>query len=521
VQLHPTFVSPLEPAYAVPGGPWDVPTLDDLLSATGDRPDLIVDGGHTWSSHEVEAHLSRVAAGLRHRGAGRGDVVAWQLPNGLESVLLLRACWRLGAIAAPLHPRAGTSEVSSMEATLAPRVVVRSAADVHDLARTGAGMREIVVGESGVSPADLATVLFTAGSTGSPKGVLHSHRTLVYKAITMVRVHGLSSSDTVLMPAPLAHVSGLLNGVLVPGVAGMRTVLMARWSSQEALELVKTHQVSFMVGPPTFFVAMLDDPGFSPPAVRSLRLVSCGGAGVSERFVRDATERFGAVVKRSYGSTEAPTVATGSNDDPLDRLARFDGRAVGHAELMVVRATDLAPGGAGVDPGGEVGGSTGLTPAGVGVEGELLVRGPELFAGYLDRSDNDAALIRDGWFRTGDLARIDSDGWLTITGRCQDVIIRAGENIATAEVEAVLEAHPFVRQAAVVGRPDPVVGERAVAFVVAAADFDLAACRAWFDQRGVARFKTPEEVVRLDEMPLLPAGKVDRARLRATLGEGS
>ncbi|HEV2311237.1 MAG TPA: cyclohexanecarboxylate-CoA ligase, partial [Acidimicrobiia bacterium] len=144
---------------------------------------------------------------------------------------------------------------------------------------------------------------------------------------------------------------------------------------------------------------------------------------------------------------------------------------------------------------------------------ELWVRGPELFVGYADAAQT-AAAIRRGWFRTGDLATVDVDGWLTIVGRIKDIIIRAGENIAAAEVEGVLEAHPDVAQAVAVGYPDPLVGERVCAFVVARAPFDLATCRAWFEHAGVARFKTPERVVHIDELPLLSAGKADRAALR-------
>jgi acyl-CoA synthetase (AMP-forming)/AMP-acid ligase II len=149
-------------------------------------------------------------------------------------------------------------------------------------------------------------------------------------------------------------------------------------------------------------------------------------------------------------------------------------------------------------------------------DGELLVRGPEMFVGYADAEQTRAACARGGWFRTGDLATIDPDGgWLTIVGRLKDVIIRGGENIATAEVEAVLEAHPSVRTAVAVGAPDDRLGERVVAYVVADGPFDLDACRTWFGERGVTRFKWPEAVVAVDALPLLPSGKPDRVALKA------
>jgi cyclohexanecarboxylate-CoA ligase len=312
----------------------------------------------------------------------------------------------------------------------------------------------------------------------------------------MVSVHGLGVDDAVLMPAPLAHVSGLLNGVLVPGVAGMKCVLQSRWTPEAALGLIERERVTFMVGPPTFFTGLLDSPSFSTDAVDSLRLVSCGGAGVSPAFVRRASVGLDAVVKRTYGSTEAPTITSSTVHDSPDRRASFDGRALGSVELSI-RSVDDA------------------STVAAGDEGELWVRGPELFAGYSSASVTRASVTDDGWFRTGDLARLDDEGWLTITGRLKEVVIRSGENIAIAEVESVLVAHPSVRAAAVVGVPDERTGERVVAFVVVreGEEFDLRTCRTWFEASGVARFKTPEDVYVVDELPLLPSGKVDRRLL--------
>jgi acyl-CoA synthetase (AMP-forming)/AMP-acid ligase II len=297
------------------------------------------------------------------------------------------------------------------------------------------------------------------------------------------------------MPAPLAHISGLLNGVLVPGAASMRTVLMERWDVERGLDLMGAEHISFMIGPPTMFTAIMEAPGFSPAGVASMRVVSSGMMGVSPAFIDAAHEGLGAIVKRSYGSTEAPTVSTCTNLDPQDRCRDTDGRAVGQAEIKVV------------DP---VSGRR--RPA--GQAGEVLIRGPELFAGYAEESDTSAAMHR-GWFRSGDLGILDEHGWLTITGRIKELIIRGGENISSAEVERALELHPGIAQAVVVGRPDDRLGEQVVAFVVARSEFDLAECRRWFAHQGVARFKTPELVVRVGEVPLLAAGKPDRSALKA------
>jgi len=231
---------------------------------------------------------------------------------------------------------------------------------------------------------------------------------------------------------------------------------------------------------------LMQAPAFTRERVRSLRLVSSGGAGVSVAFVEEAAETLGAVVKRTYGSTEAPTIATSGATDAGDAARVHDGHAIGAVELRIV-------------------------------EGELHVRGPEVCVGYLDAAQNADAFDRDGWFRTGDLATIDGDGWLNIVGRVKDVIIRGGENISTAEVEHELEAHPDVRQAVAVGYPDDLMGERVAVFVVGASTFDVTTARAWFEARGVARFKTPERVIVVDALPTLPTGKPDRDALRMRL----
>ena len=498
------------PVYRRAGAAWDRPTLDAMTRGPGGRGlASIVDGGRRVDASEMDTMVGTLAGSLRRRGVRHGDTVAWQLPNWFETVVLYRACWRLGAVAAPLHHQAGGNDVGRMVDQLEPRVT---------FAAPGAALGEIgpvvtVRGEgpssgdtfdellggpsvtrSAARPSDIAAVLFTSGSTGDPKGVLHTHRGLAYKMAQMVGVHGLGPSDVSLMPLPMAHVSGLLNGLLVPAAAGMATVLMQRWDPSAALGLIEAEHVSFMVGPPTLFNGLMDTPTFEPERVTTLRLLSTGAMGVSTAFVADASARLDARVKRTYGATEIPTVTTSEAGDPPERGRETEGHVLGDGELRTVdpaTGRDVVPG----EP------------------GEVWFRGPEMFAGYLDAEATRGAMHR-GWFRTGDLGELDADGWLRIVGRLKDLIIRGGENISPAEVERVLVEHPSVRQAVVVGYPDARVGERVAAFVVSDGPFDLDRCREWFGQRGVARFKTPERVVRLDTMPLLPAGKPDLAQLR-------
>ena len=253
-------------------------------------------------------------------------------------------------------------------------------------------------------------------------------------------MHGLGGDDAVLMPAPLAHVSGLLNAVLVPGAAGMRVVLMERWDAERGLALMEAERISYMIGPPVAVhrhhrAAHLRDGARSA----RMRVVSSGMMGVSPEFMASAGRALGAIVKRSYGSTEAPTVSTCTNDDPPERRRDTDGRAVGQAELR----------------GGRPGHRP--APAGRAAVGEVWIRGPELFAGYADVLDTAAAVHR-GWFRSGDLGVMDGEGWLVVTGRLKELIIRGGENIASAEVERALELHPEVAQAVVVGRAGRAAG---------------------------------------------------------------
>ena len=486
-------------------------TLDALLAASPDRDDLVVDGNGRFATADVEHRVRMVAAGLRAGGAGPGDRAAFRLPTGIDSVVAYRACWRIGAVAVALHPAAGSHQLNRALAQARPVITIAGpdfpptgsvrAATIDELTAEAGGpthtsrpthtsgpthTSEVPSAEAS-DDAD-AVVMFTSGSTGTPRGVVHTHGSLRYKIGQLTEAHGLTVQDCALVPSPLAHVAGLLHGVMMPGAAGIKTVLMPRWDPARALDLIERESVTYMVGPPTLFTTLMDCSDFDPARVSTLRMISCGGAGVTPSFCERARSLLQVTVKRSYGSTEAPTIATSRFDDPPDRMVGTDGRAFGESRLRVDEA------------------------------GELWVTGPELARGYLDPADTDAAFV-DGWFRTGDLATVE-DGWVTITGRLGDRIIRSGENISAAEVEQHLEAHPAVLQAAVVAEPDDRLGERVAAFVVAPDGFDLAACRAWFAQRGAARFITPERIEVLDALPVLASGKVDRMKLAASLTTG-
>ena len=309
-RLRATWRHADEARYLRPGGPWDTPSLDIVVTTTtaaiGPGKALLVDGVTRLDGPALRAATAALAGALRRRGVRHGDAVAWQLPNWHEAVLLYRACWRLGAVAAPVHHLAGEAEVAAMLDQVEPAVVLgahgRPAASAKGTltvrgpadAFTPLLHEAPPVTTSAARPADLAVVLFTSGSSGEPKGVLHSQRGLAHKARLMADVHGLRPADSVLMPAPLAHVSGLLNAVLIPGVVPMKAVLMDRWDPQRALELIGSEQVSFMIGPPTFFVSMQGCSAFDAEAVAPLRLISSGGAGVTPSFAQRRPRRSGA-----------------------------------------------------------------------------------------------------------------------------------------------------------------------------------------------------------------------------------
>ena len=462
--------------------------LIELFAEAPQRDDLIVCGDQRVSSTEIVEQALGFAAAFNARGIGHGDPVVFQMPTGIDAIALYRACWRIGAVAVPVHPRAGAAQIADMIDQSHPSLLVSHAGFTLADEPGALDIEELSGGEApevDCRDSDDSLVMFTSGSTGRPKGVVHTHASLEVKTRQIAEIHGLTSDDCVLMPAPLAHVSGLLHGVLVPAALGAKTVLMEQWHPGAALQAIEREQVTWMVGPPTFFIDLMDDPTFDRERVASLRLISCGGAGVTPAFVQRASQELGAVVKRTYGSTEAPSVTTSRFDDPAEKMIDTDGRAFGETRIRVDE------------------------------HGELWVSGPEICRGYLDPSDT-ARAFADDWFRTGDLGVID-DGWLIITGRLGEQIIRGGENISATEVENHLEAHRLVSAAVALGEPDDRLGARVAAFVVADSSFDLVTCQQWFQSRGAAKYICPERLEHVLEMPVLASGKFDRSTLALRL----
>jgi len=350
------------------------------------------------------------------------------------------------------------------------------------------------------SPTDPALLLYTSGTTSDPKGVVHSHETLLYEIDSLRDIHRITPHDRYLGGSPVTHIAGLNYGILMPMALGTCTAFLERWDPVRALELIERERVTFQTGAPTFLQTLADAASSTKRRdLSSFRLFSTGGANIPTEPIRAAEAILGCVVKRAYGSTEVPTLTATAHDDPDEVRLGTDGRAIGPAEMRIVApdGTDVAP----------------------GEEGEIWARSPEVFLGYRNPALDADSFTADGWFRTGDLGRVDAAGHLRVTGRLKDVIIRGGENISVKELEDLLAEHPAVADVAVVGMPDPVLGERACAFVAVRRGkrFDFDEMRAFLEQREIATQKIPERLEVRSRLPKTASGKVQKTALREEL----
>lgn len=518
-------------AESTASGAWQDNFIDAYLSdaaQTVPGRTAVIDRGRTWTYAELDATVNALGAALQRHGVGHGDVVSWQLPNWAEACALHLAAIRIGAISNPIMPiyrhsetrfilEQAQSKIAFIPATFRnfdfPEMYAEIASDLsalHTVVVMGEARRanevsfaDFLDGFDGSTPEpvtrdanDLVLLLYTSGTTSVPKGALHTHNTLDYENRSIIELLGLTQDDVVFMPSPLGHITGILYGIQMPPMLRSGVVLLDVWEPTAGLALLEEHRCTFMLAATPFLHGLVHHPSLGDYDVSSLRSFLCGGADVAPDLVINATSALDCMVARVYGSTEYPTATSGSAADPLEKRANTDGRAIGLARIRIVddRENDL----------------------GSGQDGELLARGPEMFVGYLDAELNRSAFTDDGWFRTGDLGRIDAEGHLEITGRKKDIIIRGGENLSAKEVEDHLFAHPKVAEVAVVGSPDPVLGERICAVVVAEPDaaLELVELIDWLLERKIAKQKLPESLIVLDEMPRTASGKIQKFKLR-------
>ena len=342
-----------------------------------------------------------------------------------------------------------------------------------------------------LNPDTVRMILYTSGTTGRPKGVLHSHNS-IHALIRQIGEHWLvADGDTFLVPSPIAHIGGSIYAFECPLLLGTTAVLMERWNPDDAVSLMLAEHCTHMAGATPFLDGLLGAAERADTRLPDLKVFICGGASVPPSLIRRAADYFErAAVSRVYGSTEVPVTTVGALND-VEHAAHTDGRA-GIADIKLA-------------------------------DGEICARGPQMLVGYLHADDETASFDSEGYFRTGDLARWVDGGYLVVTGRAKDIIIRNGENISPKEVEDLLIAHPAIAEIAVVGVPDERTGERACAVIVSADQRapDLTDLADLLISQGLAKFKIPEQIAIWDALPKNDAGKVLKHQIRATLTAGA
>ncbi|MDV7243439.1 MULTISPECIES: class I adenylate-forming enzyme family protein [Rhodococcus] len=443
-------------------------------------------------------------------GVAAGDVVAVMLPNRLELIVALFAAWRLGAAATPINPSLTSAEVGYQltdsgahalicsdgagEDTAVPVLLTLSDLDRH----TGTGPP--------VTPDDFATdtlalLVYTSGTTGKPKGVELTHANITAMAETMIAAMALTADDHSLLILPLFHVNGIVVSVLSPLLAGGQATVAGRFAPTTFFDKVHAAKPTYFSAVPAIYAMLSTLPDEVQPDTSSLRFAVCGAAPMPVELLIGFEQRYHIPVIEGYGLSEA-TCASTSNPLGGVRKPGTVGPALPGQQIAIV------------DGHGNF-----VTD---GSAGEVVVKGPTVMRGYLGRPEETARTVTDGWLHTGDVGRLDEDGYLTLVDRKKDMIIRGGENIYPKEIESAIYTHPQVLEAAVVGRAHPVFGEVPVAFVSYRDGAEISA-EQMLDhlRKSLAKFKLPAEIVSLDEVPKNPVGKIDKPTLRTRLTESS
>ena len=481
-----------------------------------DRPALYFERD-VYTYADLEAASSNAAQRLSASGVRPGDAVALLVPSSAVLVAYLFGILRCGATVLPLNPGFTPREVAALLADADARAIVTTADLAAQLDSSGtsadAGRRVVQVDPAqrldcapgeGVPPVDaapehLAFLVYTSGTTGRPKGVMLTHRNVLANTAQVAARTGLTSDDRVLHVMPLFHVNGLMNNTILPLRAGASIVLRPRFDLAEFWPTVAAFRPTYFTAVPTVFARLMnawDDRADT----KSLRFVRSGAAPMTPALQREVEGRLGVPVVLSYGLSEATCTCT-MNPPGWTRKEGSVGPALPDATVAVM------------DDEGR--------PQGTGNVAEIAVRGPNVMAGYRGAPDATAKAVRDGWLYTGDMGYLDADGFLYLTDRKKDLIVRGGENISPREVEEVLMAHPAIAEAAVVGKRDREWGEEVVAFVVASSGSRVALeeLEAFCRER-LARFKVPRRIEVVGALPLTGVGKVDKAWLRAQADAG-
>jgi cyclohexanecarboxylate-CoA ligase/acyl-CoA synthetase len=509
-------------------GHWGDTSIVRLLDAWADEApgDLaIVDEDQALDIGEVRDRSRRLATVFAGLGVGPGDRVLVQIPNQAEAIIAVHAVGRLGAITVFAQTALREAELATLlRSTEAAAVVTVTehrgfahAAAALELAKELPSVRGVVaigapVGGAtsyedameaqpfdgtGAGPDDAFCIIFTSGTTSLPKGCVHTSNTLLFSVRGTSRAMGVGPSDVMFMPSPVMHAGGLVIGILSPLFNRIPTVLQAQWDPERALRIISKHKCTITLGATTFGTMMLGVYDAGRHDISSFRTFAFAGDPIPSSVVQAIQGTFGCRVVAAYGSTEGLVVTTTRPDDSIERIASSDGIAADGVEVDIVDEH--------------------RQPVSPGTEGEVRIKAPGRFLTYWRDEDRmREAVDSQNRLYSGDLGRMDKDGYLRITGRKADIIIRGGMNISAAEVESILLGHPDVADVAVVAMPAPRLGERACAYAVPTGSgrFDLPAMRAFLEAARVAKFKWPERVVVVETLPRNPTGKVEKWRLR-------
>ncbi|MBX3493027.1 MAG: cyclohexanecarboxylate-CoA ligase [Parvibaculum sp.] len=522
------------------GGFWPGKTAADYLDrCIAEMPDktAVVDFNSATneatrlSYRDFGKIVERIAAGLAELGVEKGDVVSCQLPNWWQFTALHLACVRIGAVTNPLMPIFRERELSFMLGLAESKILViprafRGFDYPAMVANIRAGLPQLkdvlVIGGDGETsfekvlldtpweqrrdagrlfaarrpdPDDVTQLMYTSGTTGEPKGVMHTSNTLLSNILVCAERLGLGADDVMFMASPMAHQTGVMYGLVMPILAGATAILQDVWGPKRASASISGEGITFTMASTPFLSDLTETVAADGSDVSRLRIFLVAGAPIPRALVERARQILGTNIVSAWGMTENGLVTTTCLDDSDDKAINTDGRALPGMEVQVVDSENR--------------------PLPVGEEGMLKARACSTFVGYLKRPDwynHDA----EGWFDTGDLARIDGQGYIRLTGRSKDIIIRGGENVPVVEIEDLLFRHPDIQDVAIVGVPDERLGERACAFIVPKPGHEvgLREVVAFLEEHRVARQYLPERVETVDELPRTPSGKVQKFKLR-------
>ncbi|MBN3511185.1 AMP-binding protein [Mycolicibacterium septicum] len=476
-------------------------TLPDRRAARAPHASAVADDALNLDNTAFLDAVMRAAAALRSVGVGPGDVVALQLPNRAEFVVGLFAAWRLGAAVTPISPTLLPAETAYQVADAGSRVlVVDGPTDAEVPVLT---LDELAAGDpEPFEPADnaddaLALLIYTSGTTGRPKGVMLDHANVNVMCAMVIEGFELTEADHSLLILPLFHVNAIVVSTLSPLIAGGRTTIAGRFNPDTFFGRIESTRATYFSAVPTIYTMLAGLPSEVQPDTASVRFAVCGAAPASVELLDRFEQRYGIGLIEGYGLSEGSCASTGN---PLNgkRKPGTVGIPLPGQEIRIVDASGA--------------------PLPQGELGEVIIKGPNVMRGYLNRPEETAKTVVDGWLHTGDIGRLDEDGYLVLVDRAKDMIIRGGENIYPKEIETVAYQLPAIAEAAVVGRANSLYGEEPVLFASLHADAELPIERIREHlTASLSKYKLPVEITVLPELPKNAVGKIDKPSLRKTL----